>query len=561
MDHVSTSQGERVLIKALRFFFLNFIVIGMVCGGLVFLFYNYQVKGFVGDLLVRERHGVEMCRTVVADSLEEVATDLDLIATQRNLAEYVATGDASLLNDIATDFYLFIRAQKAYDQIHLLDSEGMELVRVDYNGGLPDIVPNPLLQNKGKRYYFKDTMQLEKGQMFVSPMDLNIERGKVQVPYKPVIRFGTALYGQGARPVAAILLNYRADVLLGQLRKMGAVTSGQTMLLDHRGYWLLAPDSVDQWGFMFPDKKDVKFGKRYAKPWISLRSKDSGQIVSGDMVFTFSTIYPLRTRFRSSTGAVSAYAPSKGTVQGSQYFWKLVSFVPDTTSQGYTGSLLLKVFFVGALLFLVAGAVAWLIAFSMTRRRLEWSRQMSMDLHDSLTGLPNQALFRDRLEQATKHAAGYGHRLGVLTVAVDDFDSIALTYGAESADELLMHVAVRLKGCMAQGDTSTRMDGGVFSIILAQIDGLDACQSVADSIIEAMGHPFVLSDGSVNISVSIGASLYPVDGDDGGDGDTLLRLSSEAMLGAQAQGANRVRFSTDPVGASAQEGGRGRSSP
>lgn len=542
MENDTIKPGEMVFGQALRLFFFIFISIGMIIGGGVFVFYTYQTKGFVNDLLAREEYGVNLRRSVVEDSLNAVAADLDFLSSLECVKEYVQSSDPALQTSMAKNFLAFVKAKGIYDQARFLDVNGMELVRVNFNGGLADIVPPSLLQNKGKRYYFTDTMLLREGEVFVSPMDLNIEQGKVEVPYKPVIRFGTPLYSTGGKPLGAIILNYRADTLLGLLRKTGKATAGQTMLLNSRGYWLLAPDGEDQWGFMFPDRKDVNFANRYPELWIRIRSTDTGQVLSGETIFTYTTVYPLNTRFRSSAGSDKPFAPSEGEVLGDQYFWKLVSYVPDTLSQGYSKMLLLRIFFLGAMLFLVTGTGSWFLALAITRRRLYQARLMEMANSDTLTGLPNRRLFFDRFEQVFEHAERYEHGFGLLYVDVDDFKNINDTYGHDAGDYLLVEVGKRLKKSCRRSDTVARLGGDEFVVILTHLDSREACAAVADKVVEAMSKPFDMGGEKVSITLSIGVSLYP---DDSTDRDELLALSDKAMYKAKMSGKDRVSYESE----------------
>lgn len=160
MEQDSNGHRDRVFTQALRLFFFIFITIGMVLGGGVFVFHSYQTKSFVNDLLVREKYGVELRRSVVEDSLDAVATDLDFLSSEQAVTNFVTRGDPEALELMGRNFLAFVSAKGIYDQARFLDADGMELVRVNYNAGLSEIVPKALLQNKGKRYYFTDTMAL-----------------------------------------------------------------------------------------------------------------------------------------------------------------------------------------------------------------------------------------------------------------------------------------------------------------------------------------------------------------------------------------------------------------
>jgi len=87
-------------------------------------------------------------------------------------------------------FFSFTSRSGLYDQVRLLDAAGNELIRINYNNGTPFIVPGDQLQSKADRYYFQEASQMNLGEVYMSPFDLNIENQKLEKPYKPTIRFG-----------------------------------------------------------------------------------------------------------------------------------------------------------------------------------------------------------------------------------------------------------------------------------------------------------------------------------------------------------------------------------
>ncbi len=265
---------------------------------------------------------------------------------------------------MSQEFLRFSSSSGLYDQIRLLDETGMEIVRVNFNQGRPSIVPEGKLQNKGRRYYFADTFRLDAGDVFVSPLDLNIERGAIERPLessirgesavferiwnagrdgkyaKPMIRFGVPVCDRRGRKRGIVLLNYFGSHLLGRLTEIeraeafaehGRQCAAQAMLLNSDGYWLVGPNPEHNWGFMYDDGKDLTFGAAYAEAWRRIRSHDSGQIETGAGLFTFATVNPLLEGQNSSSGSGEAFASSKATVDAKQYRWKIVSHIPAST--------------------------------------------------------------------------------------------------------------------------------------------------------------------------------------------------------------------------------------
>ena len=88
-----------------------------------------------------------------------------------------------------------------------MDIEGVELIRVNYNNGDPYVVPEKDLQDKSDRYYFHEAIVLDKGDIYTSPLDLNIEKGEIEIPYKPMLRIGTPYFDNDGKKRGVVFLN------------------------------------------------------------------------------------------------------------------------------------------------------------------------------------------------------------------------------------------------------------------------------------------------------------------------------------------------------------------
>ncbi|MCI5167617.1 MAG: hypothetical protein D3903_16385, partial [Candidatus Electrothrix sp. GM3_4] len=119
-----------------------------------------------------------------------ITTDLKILAES-----YPKCSDKKEQKDALKNFtetlHLFSQHRRVYDQVRLINKDGMEQIRVNRIAEQSVIVPKENLQHKGKRYYFQDTIKLNHGEVFISPFDLNVEHGAVEKPYKPMLRFGT----------------------------------------------------------------------------------------------------------------------------------------------------------------------------------------------------------------------------------------------------------------------------------------------------------------------------------------------------------------------------------
>lgn len=164
--------------------------------------------------------------------------------------------------------------------------------------------------------------------------------------------------------------------------------------------------------------------------------------------------------------------------------------------------------------------------------------------HDALTGLANRRLFYDRLQQAIRHAARYGGKVGLLFVDMDDFKGINDQHGHHVGDAVLMEVARQLTACVRESDSVARLGGDEFVILLDGIQGKDDCLVAARKIETALAECTQFAQHTLSISASIGQALYP---DNGQDEDALLRAADAAMYrvksGCDADRQRRFAFS------------------
>ncbi|HEU4656169.1 MAG TPA: EAL domain-containing protein [Capillimicrobium sp.] len=153
-------------------------------------------------------------------------------------------------------------------------------------------------------------------------------------------------------------------------------------------------------------------------------------------------------------------------------------------------------------------------------------------LHDALTGLPNRALFLDRLSHALSRRGGTGE-VSVLFCDLDRFKTVNDSLGHEAGDQLLVAVAERIGGCLRSGDTAARLGGDEFAILLEDVSDAGEAVAVAERLTESLRVPFTLAGREVFVSCSIGiASGHAA-------GEELLRNADVAMYRAKAEGAAR----------------------
>src|SRR5215213_5788893 len=186
----------------------------------------------------------------------------------------------------------------------------------------------------------------------------------------------------------------------------------------------------------------------------------------------------------------------------------------------------------------------------ITERKALEQQMHHQAYHDPLTGLPNRALFMDRLQHALRRAHRRGNKVAVLFTDLDNFKVINDSLGHEVGDQLLVAVAERLKTCLRPEDTAARLGGDEFTILVEDIAGVGEGVQIAKRIAEILQPPFALEDQEVFATVSTGIALNSPAQEHSAD---LLRHADLAMYRAKRRGKARYEVFEPSMDAKAVE--------
>ncbi|MBF0285973.1 MAG: EAL domain-containing protein [Magnetococcales bacterium] len=170
--------------------------------------------------------------------------------------------------------------------------------------------------------------------------------------------------------------------------------------------------------------------------------------------------------------------------------------------------------------------------------------------YDSLTGLPNRALFLDRLSHELVRTRRQKSHLALMFIDLDRFKWVNDTLGHAAGDALLREASNRLQDCVRKSDTVARLGGDEFTIILPDMSKGPQAERVTRKILDSLAEPFLLEGQEAFISGSIGITIYPDDADEQQD---LLKNADSAMYRAKGDGRNTYRFYTPDMHAEAME--------
>jgi len=169
--------------------------------------------------------------------------------------------------------------------------------------------------------------------------------------------------------------------------------------------------------------------------------------------------------------------------------------------------------------------------------------------YDTLTGLPNRRMLRDRLEQDLKKCNRDGSQLALLFIDLDHFKEVNDTLGHDQGDLLLVEAGRRIQASVRQSDTVARMGGDEFTVILSELGDDTHLEGILQKILHTLGQVFQLGAEQVFVSASIGITLYPLDATHIED---LLKAADQALYAAKGAGRNRFSFFTPALQEAAQ---------
>ncbi len=193
-------------------FLLIFILLSFLTGIIIRFFYLQNISKNKLLLETNEMNRIEVQQQIIQTEYNQAISDLFFLSDFSTLQNIFENRNQKFLQQLEKDFLIFSAKKKRYDQIRYINKEGDEIARINYNNGNPSIVLKKDLQNKASRYYFQETISLNKGELYLSPLGLNIEEGKIETPLKPMIRFATPVFDKREQKQGILVLNYLEEI-------------------------------------------------------------------------------------------------------------------------------------------------------------------------------------------------------------------------------------------------------------------------------------------------------------------------------------------------------------
>jgi PAS domain S-box-containing protein len=294
------------------------LIAGMLLAWLGSVYYRMEANNDLALMRAGNDRILRLATLAMTESLAGTMSDLRYLGRHNELDAYLRTGGITAARDLAREYAALLRQKRDYDQVRFIDADGRERIRVNQAPDGVRITPTDQLQAEGTRDYFKGLAHLDANEIYVSPMDLNVEHGRIERPLKPMIRFGMAVFDRQGKRRGYVVINYLAEHLLGKISAV-AGANHPLWLLDAQGERLLGPNAEDDWSGQLPERRQHGFARLHPAAWETMRHRTSGTLSLDAKDLEFVRVYPLRGSMDTDDRV-----PLAQPVASENYYWYLL---------------------------------------------------------------------------------------------------------------------------------------------------------------------------------------------------------------------------------------------
>ena len=474
---------------------------------------------------------------------------------------------------LADIFQAMLHANPEYFQIRLISAEphGLELVRVDRDGPGQVRVSGAALQEKAHFPYVFRGRQLRRGEVFLSKIGIDHELGSHAAVNQPTLHVCGPVVDADDKTLALVVISVDVNRVFGEL-KADLPDYLKLFLSNEWGDFLIHPDASQAFGF--DQGRRVLIQDSFAEVQPLLQGGAQQLLARADLnpggepnpmlgafirlplghdanrsFVVLGIAEPLSeivasTRILGRTTAQIVLAFSAVAIVLAAFASRLLTRplkqmtreVKRFSSEHVVGQLpTQRRDEIGEL---ARGFDEMQLRIKSYMAEIDASRNHLAHVarHDTLTGLPNRAVFLDRLEHAILSARRTGRGLAVLFIDLDRFKDVNDKYGHAAGDKTLVRVAQLLKSAVREVDTVARLGGDEFVILLESMDQEHDARRVAQTLIDRFAEQMRVNNQSFDLGLSIGISIYPRDA---ADATELLQCADEAMYLSKHSAGNR----------------------
>lgn len=333
---------------------------------------DYVIENSINENRLRDQNTSDL----INQYFQEIVENIMVIRDANEVTSYLQHPTKESKVAMTEMFLRIMQNKDHYDQLRFIDRNGMEQVRVD-NNGVTVSCDESYLQYKGDRYYFKESYELEKDGIYISPMDLNIENGELEMPLKPMIRIATPVYNSSDEKQGIIVINYKADYFLELLKEHDEhqhYKATHYEVINAKGEYILHEKPNHNFSFMYDALKNLNYKEDHPSLWRQFEEQGYiGSSVTPNQVVTFYNLLDKANR--------------NGLAENNK--WIMVHTM-DSSNMLSLLAIKNELFFSGnAIIGLIVLCAAYIIAVSIDRLK---SKNLELDITQRVAESTNDAI-------------------------------------------------------------------------------------------------------------------------------------------------------------------------
>ncbi|WP_430885304.1 sensor domain-containing diguanylate cyclase [Fusibacter sp. JL216-2] len=359
-------------------------------------------------------------------------------------------GHVEALENTASVMQTICQHNRGIDQFRLLNNKGQEIVRINVDdSGKTSIVEKENLQNKGDRYYFKEGMKANQGQIYMSRLDLNTEKGEVEIPHKPVLRMAVPVDRDGDR-LGLVVLNYKGDAIFKMMESEHAHSNDDVILLNQEGYYLKGFSNSVTFGFDIQGQEGRGFFKDHPLVWDRMKTSGTGKYESERGWVYYKEMQPIKTQVNPS----------------SLRSWFILISIQQKEIKEELKHLILGLQIGNVILVPLFILLGWTLGDYQIKNKYYKLTLENQARVDALTGLFNRRYANELLQYNIDLISRQNGNLSLVYIDLNNLKFVNDTYGHEMGDLMIKSAAKAMMKSVRKTDVIGRMGGDEFMIVL-----------------------------------------------------------------------------------------------
>ncbi len=471
------------------------------------------------EIVGNEEKLADVTKTMMSAKVSRLISDVLFISDSLSLSKTYHSD----FHELQQEWIAFANRKKIYDQIRYLDLAGNEIIRINYASDGSYAVKPQFLQNKRNRPYFTDTIGLQQNQIYISTLDLNVENNEIEQPIKPMLRLSTPYFGTDGNLQGVIVLNYLANDILDQVKKLSSTSLDNVYLLNAAGYWLYNKnDSSKEWAFMYPERTSVSFAAEFPNEWQTMQMENQGDFITPNGFLSYARVF-------AENDVLSTAAGYSIVLGEGDYF-----IVSHITSSSPSGALFTRgnaqmvriAMHRSAFVYLLLALLSLSLAIFLSMRQMEKERIKYFSEYDTMTGIYNRRAGFERMGQLYQELRKSNLPMSLCFIDINGLKEVNDYLGHETGDALILTIVDAIRSNIRANDFLARLGGDEFIIVFYGLDEAQA-EEIWTRIAQRLQQINETEDRRYLVSASHGIETMHYNGPD--YIDTIVNRADEKM--------------------------------